>query len=273
MAQPSPGGPSDRPRGPTPPTALSNCRLVLCRTQGPVNLGMVARLCGNLGIPELALVAPECGIDIPEARMFSTHSKELLLSAPVYATLEEATADCGYVVGTSGDFRVGELGAPIPAQRLPALLAERPCTRWALVFGCESDGLNEQELRACQAWIHLDTWGHNISFNLANAVAICGYLIAMHSAAGRPPEPDSAPEPMASRREVEGLEEFWSRTLERFHYFRRTDRERFRPQFRKLLGRLHLTSHDIGVIRGMLAQMHWFAFGDRGTGDRSPDDR
>ena len=264
MPQPPPGGPSDRPRGAPPPTALSTCVLVLCRTQGPINLGMVARLCGNLGIPQLRLVAPQCGIDVPEARMFSTHARDLLLSAPVFPDLPAATADCGLVVGTSGDFRVKELGRPVFAQELPALLERRPAARWALVFGCESDGLDEAELRACQAWIHLDTYGDNPSYNLANSVAICAYLIAMHSAQGRPPEPRMDEEASATRGEIAELERFWLESLDRFQYFRRTNREQFAPLLHKLIGRLHLTRHDCGVLRGMLAQQHYFAFGDRG---------
>src|SRR4051812_36758052 len=69
------------PRSPAP-GLLARCRIVLVRTQGPVNLGMVARLCGNLSITDLRLVSPLCEIDCEDARKFSTWGKELLLSAP-----------------------------------------------------------------------------------------------------------------------------------------------------------------------------------------------
>jgi TrmH family RNA methyltransferase len=269
MPQPPPGWPTDRPRADNPTTALSSCAVVLCRTQGPVNLGMVARLCGNLGVTDLRLVAPECTVDCPEARMFSTHSRELLLTAPVYPDLAAAVADCGWVVGTSGDFRVGDLGSHLRPDQLPARLAERPCARWALVFGNEADGLDSRELAACQAWVHLDTFGPNISYNLANAVAITLYQVAVASAQAPAVAPVVAEEVQAPRAEVESLERYWLDTLERFGYFRRRagdSRERFLPMFRRFLDRLRLSRHDLQVLRGMLAQQNVHVWGDRFDG-------
>ncbi|MBA3709351.1 MAG: hypothetical protein H0W83_11110 [Planctomycetes bacterium] len=243
---------------PPPRTPLSDACIVLVRTQGPINLGMVARLCGNLGVADLRLVAPLCEVDCSDSRKFSTHSRELLLSAPIFATVGEAVADCGLVIGTSGDFRTSELGAHVRVQDVPRLLASRPAAKYALVFGNEADGLDELELRACQAWIHLDTYGPNISYNLANAVAITGYLIA--SGAEIPP----SDQPLAAAREhVDSLHRYWLETLERFDYFRRTERERFAPLLGKFIGRLHLSDHDVQVLRGMLAQFNVSAFKDR----------
>jgi TrmH family RNA methyltransferase len=263
MANPPPGGPTDRPRVPPPPTVLSNGCVVLVRTQGPVNLGMIARLCGNLGVTDLRLVAPECAVDCSEARMFSTHSRELLLTAPVYPDLASATADCGAVIGTSGDFRVSGLGASLRAEAVPGWLAQRPAAKWALVFGNEADGLDNAELQACHAYVHLDTFGINPSYNLSNAVAITLYVIATASVPVAPAEP---PPVAASRAEVDGLYEYWLGTLERFGYFRRTDRARFAPLFARFLMRLHLSRHDLQVLRGMLAHFHLHSFGDRMDG-------
>ena len=72
------------------PGLLSNACVVLVRTQGPVNLGMVARLCGNLGVTDLRLVAPLCAVNSDETRMFSTHSQALLLGASVFSDLSSA---------------------------------------------------------------------------------------------------------------------------------------------------------------------------------------
>ena len=53
-------------------------------------------------------------------------------------------------------------------------------------------------------------------------------------------------------------------TLARFQYFRRTNPERFSPLLRKFISRLHLSQHDVQVLRGMLAQFNYFTFGDHG---------
>jgi len=242
-----------------PDALLSTACVVLVRTQGPINLGMVARLCGNLGVTDLRLVAPLCEVNCPESRKFSTHSRELLLHAPIFPTLAEAVADCGLVIGSSARMRDGELGPGLLPAQVPRLLEQRPAARFALVFGNEADGLNDTELRCCQAWIHLETFGENASYNLANACAITLYGVAT----AIPPAPSEMP-PGATREHVEDLFENWQATLARFQYFRRTNPQRFSPLLRKFISRLHLSQHDVQVLRGMLAQFNYFTFGDHG---------
>jgi len=242
-----------------PDALLSSACVILVRTQGPINLGMVARLCGNLGVTDLRLVAPLCEVNCPESRKFSTHSRELLLHAPIFPTLAEAVADCALVIGSSARLRDGELGPGLVPAQVPRLLEQRPAARFALVFGNEADGLNDSELRLCQAWVHLETFGENASYNLANACAITLYGVAT----AVPPAPSVLP-PGATREHVEDLFENWQATLARFQYFRRTNPERFSPLLRKFISRLHLSQHDVQVLRGMLAQFNYFTFGDHG---------
>lgn len=248
------------------PGLLARCRVVLVRTQGPVNLGMVARLCGNLSISDLRLVAPKCEVDCEDARKFSTWGRELLLNAPVYATLDEAVADCGLVVGTSARVRDANLGDPISPRELPAALAARPAAQWALVFGNEADGLSVEELYRCQVLVRLETFGENYSFNLSHAVAILGYALAtsepaaprVRDEADRDEELDAAPREM-----IDKLMVYWLRTLDRFRYFRRADQAAFEPQFRRMMNRQHWTQHDVQMLWGMLGQMNYHVFGSR----------
>ncbi len=241
------------------PGLLRDACLILVRTQGPVNLGMVARLCGNLAIDDLRLVAPLCEVDSPEARMFSTHSRDFMLAAPRFATLAEAVADCGLVVGTSARLRDPLAGLPMLPEDLPGVLRDRPAKRWAIVFGNEADGLSDEEMRCCQAFVRLRTFGANYSYNLSHAVAITLYALAT---AEPLPRDETRPDG-ATRDEVDHLKRYWLHTLERFDYFRRTDRARFTPQLEQLFNRLHLSTHDVQMLWGMFAQMHYVHFGER----------
>jgi TrmH family RNA methyltransferase len=238
---------------------LDRCRVVLVRTQGPVNLGMVARACGNLGISDLRLVAPACEVNCPDTRKFSTHSRELILNAPVHADLASAVGDCDLVIGSSARPRDGEYGASLSLAQVPGAIAERAARSIALVFGNEADGLSDSELIHCQAWLHLDTCGPNTSYNLSHAVAITLYGLATAGMVA-----PASIEPPASRHQVELLYQYWLGSLERFQYFRRTERERFAPQLRRLFNRLDLGEHDVQVLWGMLSQFNVFTFGDRG---------
>ncbi len=228
---------------------MARACVVLVRTQGAINLGMVARLCGNLGADELRLVAPRCRPDADESLAFATHARELLLGARIFPDISSATADCGMVVGTSGEFRTGELGPPLLPGKVPALLAARGVRRWALVFGNEADGLDTDELRSCQAWIHLDTFGPVTSYNLAHAVAIAGYAIATAD------QPESVPEArVADRGDVERLSEHWLSALIAAEHPPALDAG-FPPRLRALIDRLSLDDKDVRALRGMLTNI------------------
>lgn len=245
----------------------SSC-VVLVRTQGPVNLGLTARACANLGVGALRLVDPLCDRDCDEARKFANHARELLEQATVHPSLADAVADRDCVIGTSGRERDVEFGPVQGTHKLTTLV--QGATAPALVFGNEADGLDNDELRECHHVIRLATPGSYPSYNLSHAVAILLYQFAGVSA-----EPASEETSLATREELARLRNYWLGTLERFNYFRRTPLEQWRPHFEAMLNRWPLSKHDTEVIRGMLSQFNYIQFGDKGhamadTG-RAPD--
>lgn len=227
---------------------------------------MVARLCTNLNVTDLRLVSPEAVVNCAETRKFSTHGKNLVLNAPIFPDLGAAVADCSLVVGSSARSRSLDYGAALAPPQVAGLVQERRPARWALVFGCEADGLNDDEMLRCQAYMHLDTFGPNSSYNLSHAVAIALYGFATTGASYPPPE-----DPPANRAMIERMFVFWMATLERFRYFRRTTRERFEPQLRCFFNRMDLSTNDVQMLWGMLAQFHYHTFGDRGNGEIKED--
>lgn len=246
MPDPLPGAPTDRPPGPPPETALSACHVVLVRTEGAINLGLIARLCSNLGVAGLRLVSPRVATDDPQAWTFATAwGQPVLSAATVHGDLADALAGCQLAVATSGEFRSGRAGAPVDAADVPALLARRGARRWALVFGAESDGLSIEELDRCQAWLHLETHGPNRSYNLAAAVAIAGYLIAGSSAPSAPEAP-----PAADMAEVDALAAPLVDALRAARY-PRAQRSDYPILLRRLLARCALSDADARALRGI----------------------
>ena len=258
------------------PSVLSNACVVLVRTQGPVNLGMVARLCGNLGVTDLRLVAPVCAVNSDETRMFSTHSQALLLGAAVFPDLPSALTGCSLAIGTSARPRGDDHGEALSLAQIPGFLARKHASTFALVFGNEATGLTEAELMHCQGWLHLETFGPNTSYNLSHAVAITLHhvatssslpvpMIAPMSASISAPTEVNVDDFAAKRDSVMHLYNYWLSLLERFQYFQRTDRERFVPHLQRLFNRMDLSDRDVQVLWGMLAQFQLFTFGDRGA--------
>ena len=75
-------------------------RVVLVNTTHPGNIGAAARALKNMGLSRLYLVSPK---EFPSDRAVwrAANALDVLDAAIVVDTLEEATADCGLIVGTS----------------------------------------------------------------------------------------------------------------------------------------------------------------------------
>ena len=84
--------------------SLQNIRVVLVNTSHAGNIGGAARAMKNMGLSRLVLVDPE---DFPssDAVARASGATDILDSAQVVATLEEALVGCSLVLGTSA--RIG----------------------------------------------------------------------------------------------------------------------------------------------------------------------
>ena len=78
----------------------SNIRIVLVNTTHPGNIGGAARAMKNMGLQRLVLVAPR-KFPHEEADWRAASAGDVLESAEVVDSLDEAIADCQLVIGTS----------------------------------------------------------------------------------------------------------------------------------------------------------------------------
>jgi tRNA C32,U32 (ribose-2'-O)-methylase TrmJ len=76
-------------------------KIVLVEPEYQVNVGSVARILGNFGFSELAIVKPKCEIGL-DAIKFSKHALDILKNASICKSFDEAVEGCQLVVGTSG---------------------------------------------------------------------------------------------------------------------------------------------------------------------------
>src|SRR5262245_25158576 len=134
---------------------LERLVVVLVRAEGPINLGSVARLCGNFGCG-LRLVAPLADRSTSDAQKMAHPSQALLASAPVFATLDEALHGVSLAVATSA--RISEAAAaPWLSVQRARLLLPRPQESVAIVFGNERTGLAVEEAARCPRIVRLPT--------------------------------------------------------------------------------------------------------------------
>lgn len=160
---------------------LDRIDVVLVAPRNPLNIGAAARAMANFGFTRLTVVAAY-GPHWHEVRS-AVGAEDLLRSARVCATLNEALIGCTLVLGTGTlTYRVPEQPViPLPALA-PLIGAElersRPAGRVALVFGPEKHGLARDDLALCHRLLVIPTAPRQPSMNLGQAVAVCLYEIA-----------------------------------------------------------------------------------------------
>lgn len=153
---------------------LARIRVVLVSTQHPGNIGASARAMLTMGLQDLVLVNPD-RYPHPQARATAAHAAPVLDVARVVASLDEAVADCGWVVALSA--RPRHLGdEPLrPWQAAARALEIAGATPVAFVFGCERTGLTNDEVDRCHATTLIPANPDYSSLNLSQAVQIVGY--------------------------------------------------------------------------------------------------
>ena len=157
-----------------PKELLNSIKVVLVGTTHPGNIGATARAMKNMGIVNLALVAPkEFPSDVATYR--SKAAKDVLENAELFDTLKMAVSNCELVIGTSA--RERKVPWPILNPKDASQEVSRGVlnNKVAIVFGREDRGLTNDELGLCNLHVHIPTDPAYSSLNLSQAVQIMVY--------------------------------------------------------------------------------------------------
>ena len=157
-------------------------RIVLVRPRNPENLGAVARVMRNLGLDDWALGTH----DFAAARRVAVHAEELLDRPRVVATLDEAIADCAWVVATSSR-RVRGKSCLAPDEVAREAVARAGDGTTAIVFGDERSGLTNAEVDRCHDLSSIPSASEQPSLNLAQAVLVYAWELRRARRDAEPP--------------------------------------------------------------------------------------
>lgn len=153
-------------------------RLVFLRPRNADNLGAIARAMKNFGLTDWVVVSPNpLLLEVPGLNRLAVKSGDLLETVRRVDTFEEAIADCSWVVGTT--MRLIEGRRRLTPRELADTVKDRPEETWALVFGDERNGMFNEDLLQCHALSFIPSSDEQPSLNLAQAVVVYGYELAM----------------------------------------------------------------------------------------------
>ncbi|MBB3139472.1 tRNA (cytosine(32)/uridine(32)-2'-O)-methyltransferase TrmJ [Halomonas organivorans] len=235
---------------------LERIRIVLIGTSHPGNIGGTARAMHNMGLTDLALVAPRCEPLTADTVSRASGADALVHGAHTVETLEEAVADCTLVVGASARSRTLPWPMITPralGERLPEELAA-PESRVALVFGREDSGLTNAELQRCHAHVHIPTNPDFSSLNLAAAVQVLAYecrLAWLDHQADEPQAP--AEQPLASHEELEHYFAHLERTLVAIGFHDPATPRQLMARLRRFTLRARPERMELNILRGILS--------------------
>ncbi len=168
-----PGPSPETPPDPHLAAFSDRVRIVLVRPIQSGNVGACARAMKNMGLWDLAQVAPQTHRKQMAAWM-APGAVNILEESRIVHSLSQALSDCTLVVGTTARGR--RLRWPVhDPPSLASLVLDHP-GRTALLFGPEDSGLDNSSLLYCHALatIHTDR-AH--SLNLAQAVLVFAHHI------------------------------------------------------------------------------------------------
>jgi len=239
--------------------SLGKVSVVLHRPSSAENVGAAARVLKNFGLSTLSLVAPPAWEGAPRsggegtaredvlrrAARLARHAGDVLDGASFHADLDGALAGVTWACGTSS--RAIEGRPRLTPRELAAEAVRRAAAGGAVavVFGEERRGLSDEELTRCQAVCTIPTASAYDSMNLAQAVAVVAYELALAAGAGLPPAERAPP---ARRATVEAL---WARLaglLGAAGYLNPQNPEQIMAEWRRLLDRAEPTQREVELL-------------------------
>ncbi|MDQ7782004.1 MAG: RNA methyltransferase [Desulfomonilaceae bacterium] len=233
--------------------ALDNVRIVLVGTTHAGNIGAVARVMKNMGLRKLTLVSStECG---PETDAFAMASGayDVVEAARSEIHLADALAETHMAVGTSARLGGKRVTARSPDVLIPQLMENAMAGTVACVFGRESRGMTNDELKLCTHHMIIPTDARFASMNVAHAVAVTAYEI--FRVACRPIGFQTKPFTPAAVGIREEMYAHIEKVLIRAGFLDPSNPLRMMRDIRRILNSANMDARDVTIVRGIFRKV------------------
>ena len=230
--------------------------IILSHPQLGENIGAAARVMLNFGLTDLRLVNPRDGWPNEKANVMAVGAIDILRNARLFERTEDAVADLGLILATTGRDRLMSKRVVTPDDAVAELAAEvkelRPC---GVLFGAERTGLTNEEVILSDAILTVPTNPAFMSLNLAQSVAVLAYEWWKHTQE----KPDfKVPTKfrrtrLANKEDLIGFFEHIEHELDRTEFlFPPAKREGMVQNLRNMWHRAELTYQEVQTLRGIV---------------------
>lgn len=239
-------------------SVLQNIRVVLVNTAHPGNIGASARAMKNMGLNQIILVQPKdfpSGVAIGRA----ASATDILESAVVVDSLQEAVADCGLVICASARSRKIPWPMLDPQQTAQKVVEEMDYTKIALVFGREDSGLSNEELQLGHFHVQIPAEEKYSSLNLAAAVLVICYEIrkvaSEKNTHTQGQDTELWDQEFATGDQVEHFYQHLEQVMIDIKFHDPSNPRQLMQRIRRLFGRIRLDVMELNILRGILTNI------------------
>ena len=155
---------------------LDRIEIILCDTQDGANIGSMCRAMKTMGLTHLTLVTDRL-YDEERVRTLALHAYDLYENRKEFTTLEEAISDSILSVAATRRVGKGRKTSRVSPEELANHINSLGNGKVSVVFGCESNGLSDQQVKACSMVVTIPTSDKFPSLNLSQAVQIICYSL------------------------------------------------------------------------------------------------
>lgn len=229
--------------------------VVLDHPQDLVNIAHVVRAMKNFGVKDLRLVAP-AAFDAYRVGGIAHQTEDVVGRARCYDDLESALADCVHVIGFTARGRTAKRNLQRPREAAAEVHAHAADGPVALLFGREDRGLSNEALDRCHRVVTIPSDASYPSLNLAHAVVVMLYELAL--ARGAEERPFKAPRRRAGAARVEELERLFAdleRALSAIDFFKTRNPEGVMRTVRELAHRTPLDAREAKLLRAIAIEV------------------
>ena len=229
--------------------------VVLDHPQDLVNIAHVVRGLKNFGLRDLRLVNPR-EYESYRVEGIAHQTQDILSRVRVYSTLEEAIAECVHVVGFTARGRTAKRNLQRPREAAAEIASLAEGGPVALLFGREDKGLSNDALDRCHRVVTIASDPRYPSLNLAHAVIIMLYELALVRGAEERPfkEPRRTSEP-APADELERLFADVAKALQAIEFFKTRNAAGVMRTIREIAHRTPLDLREVKLLRAMAIEV------------------
>lgn len=245
--------------------------VVLDEPQDLVNIAHVVRGMKNFGVRDLRLVNPR-EYEAHRIEGIAHQTQDVIARVRVFPSLGEALADCVHVVGFTARGRTAKRNQQRPREAAAEVLEHAAGGPVALLFGREDRGLANEALDRCHRVVTIPSAPEYSSLNLAHAVIIMLYELAL--ARGVETQPFKAPRRPSEPAAAEDLERLFddvARALGAIEFFKTRNSDGVMRTLREVGHRAPLDTREVKLLRAIAIEVA--KYGERLANSRLHVDR